>query len=82
MGGERDSAVVMTYGITSSGKTYTMEGTAAQPGLIVRSTQLLFEQLQVGPNPNPNPNPNPVPHGRRGDGAARRRRVRGGLVLG
>ena len=47
VGNERDSAVVMTYGITSSGKTYTMEGTASQPGLIVRSVQLLFAQLEA-----------------------------------
>jgi hypothetical protein len=47
VGAEHDSAVVMTYGITSSGKTYTMEGTTSQPGLIVRSVQLLFAQLEA-----------------------------------
>ncbi|KAK3246715.1 hypothetical protein CYMTET_43762 [Cymbomonas tetramitiformis] len=44
---EKHKAVIMTYGITSAGKTYTMEGTSSEPGVIVRSLRMLYEGLEM-----------------------------------
>ena len=41
--GRQAENVIMSYGITSSGKTYTIEGTRAAPGLIYRAVALLFK---------------------------------------
>ena len=47
-GAAREGAenVIMSYGVTSSGKTYTMEGTPSHPGLIPRACATLFEALR------------------------------------
>jgi kinesin family protein 23 len=37
--------LIFTYGITGSGKTYTMEGTRNDPGLIFRSIDFLFNSI-------------------------------------
>lgn len=39
------SGTVFAYGVTSSGKTHTMMGTAADPGVVPRSIQCLFEAI-------------------------------------
>merc|ERR1719343_1037500 len=39
-------ACVMAYGQTGAGKTFTMEGTAAQPGLVRRTLERLFSRAQ------------------------------------
>ena len=44
--GEGAENVIMSYGVTSSGKTYTMEGTPSHPGLIPRACATLFEALR------------------------------------
>ncbi|XP_078478922.1 kinesin-like protein KIF20A, partial [Lampetra planeri] len=40
-----ESALVFTYGVTSSGKTHTLMGTAREPGLLPRALGLLFGLL-------------------------------------
>jgi hypothetical protein len=40
------NSVMMAYGITSAGKTHTMEGTKRDPGVVPRALDLLFTQLQ------------------------------------
>ncbi|NWS60673.1 KIFC3 protein, partial [Chunga burmeisteri] len=37
---------IFAYGQTGAGKTYTMEGTAANPGINQRALQLLFSEVQ------------------------------------
>jgi kinesin family protein 23 len=37
--------LLFTYGITSSGKTYTIAGTPSEPGILPRSLDLLFNTL-------------------------------------
>lgn len=37
--------LIFTYGITSSGKTYTMEGLKSDPGLIYRTIDFLFNSI-------------------------------------
>lgn len=37
---------MMAYGITAAGKTYTIEGTAQQPGVMPRALEMLFQGLQ------------------------------------
>ncbi|KIK65639.1 hypothetical protein GYMLUDRAFT_194388 [Collybiopsis luxurians FD-317 M1] len=39
---------ILAYGPTSSGKTHTMEGSAAEPGIIPRSVRVLFEMSEEG----------------------------------
>lgn len=39
-------ALLFAYGVTNAGKTYTVEGTEEQPGLIPRTLQLLFDKLE------------------------------------
>ncbi|XP_032832386.2 kinesin-like protein KIF20A isoform X2 [Petromyzon marinus] len=40
-----DSALVFTYGVTSSGKTHTLMGSTREPGLLPRALGLLFGLL-------------------------------------
>ena len=42
----RSENVIMSYGVTSSGKTYTIEGTPQAPGLIFRACRTLFSELE------------------------------------
>lgn len=46
--GRQAENVVMSYGVTSSGKTYTIEGTQQAPGLIYRAVATLFKELEEG----------------------------------
>ncbi|KAJ3929696.1 MAG: kinesin-domain-containing protein, partial [Lentinula lateritia] len=39
---------ILAYGPTSSGKTHTMEGSPAEPGIIPRSVGVLFEMSEEG----------------------------------
>lgn len=39
------SGTVFAYGVTSSGKTHTMMGTAADPGLVPRAITVLFDSI-------------------------------------
>ena len=41
------NSAVMAYGITAAGKTYTIEGTREQPGMLPRSLAALFDGLQA-----------------------------------
>uniref|UniRef100_A0A6G1SCJ4 Kinesin-like protein n=1 Tax=Aceria tosichella TaxID=561515 RepID=A0A6G1SCJ4_9ACAR len=43
--------LIFTYGITGSGKTYTMEGTRNDPGLIFRSIDFLFNSIAAQQTP-------------------------------
>ncbi|KAK9807963.1 hypothetical protein WJX73_008263 [Symbiochloris irregularis] len=40
-----ESAVFMAYGISASGKTYTIEGTKEEPGILPLSIEMLFQEL-------------------------------------
>ena len=40
------NSVMMAYGITAAGKTYTIEGTQQQPGVMPRALEALFQGLQ------------------------------------
>ena len=42
------NGLIFAYGITASGKTYTMQGTSAQPGLIPRIVLDLFQKVMGG----------------------------------
>jgi hypothetical protein len=44
------SGTVFAYGVTSSGKTHTMMGTAADPGLVPRAIAALFEMISQAPD--------------------------------
>lgn len=37
------NGVIMAYGISGAGKTFTIEGTKAQPGVVPQALALLFE---------------------------------------
>ena len=37
------NGVIMAYGISGAGKTFTIEGTRAQPGVVPQALALLFE---------------------------------------
>ena len=37
------SGVLMAYGISGAGKTFTVEGTKAQPGVVPQALAMLFE---------------------------------------
>ena len=39
------NSAMMAYGITAAGKTYTIEGTREQPGVMPRALLMLFEGL-------------------------------------
>lgn len=39
------SSTIMTYGMRDSGKTYTLFGTSASPGIITRSIELVFSAI-------------------------------------
>ena len=40
------SSVMMAYGITAAGKTYTIEGTKSSPGVLPRALRAIFEGLE------------------------------------
>lgn len=40
------SGLLFTYGISSSGKTYTMEGTPQDGGLLPRSLDVIFNSIK------------------------------------
>ena len=40
---QQATAVLMAYGISAAGKTYTIEGTRSDPGLLPRALDLLFQ---------------------------------------
>ena len=40
---QQAAAVLMAYGISAAGKTYTIEGTRSEPGLLPRALDLLFQ---------------------------------------
>jgi hypothetical protein len=41
-----DNLLIFSYGVTNSGKTYTMQGSAQEPGLIPRTLDFLFSSIQ------------------------------------
>lgn len=41
-----DNLLIFSYGVTNSGKTYTMQGTNSNPGLIPRTLDVLFDSLK------------------------------------
>ncbi|PSC76545.1 Kinesin KIF19 [Micractinium conductrix] len=45
------NSVMMAYGITAAGKTYTIEGTKEAPGVLPRSLMALFEGLAAHAEP-------------------------------
>lgn len=45
---------IFAYGQTGSGKSYTMMGTADQPGLIPRTCEDLFERIEAAQDETPN----------------------------
>ena len=47
-----DNLLIFSYGVTNSGKTYTMQGTNTEPGLIPRSLDYLFDTLKATQNSN------------------------------
>lgn len=42
---EQHNSVMLAYGITAAGKTYTIEGTKQQPGVMPRTLEMLFQGL-------------------------------------
>lgn len=42
---EGDNLLIFSYGVTNSGKTYTMQGDSKNPGLIPRTLDLLFNVI-------------------------------------
>lgn len=55
-----DNSLLFTYGITSSGKSFTMRGSSKQPGIVPTSLVLLFETLANNLHPNQRPNFKPI----------------------
>lgn len=45
LSGSCQEGVVMAYGVTSAGKTFTMQGTAEKPGLVPQALEQIFRQL-------------------------------------
>ncbi|KAF9448144.1 kinesin-domain-containing protein [Macrolepiota fuliginosa MF-IS2] len=43
------TVTIFAYGVTSSGKTHTMQGTRAEPGVIPRTVQALFDRQNQHP---------------------------------
>lgn len=41
-----DNLLIFSYGVTNSGKTFTMQGTSQNPGLIPRTLDVLFDTLK------------------------------------
>ncbi|XP_074095233.1 uncharacterized protein LOC141524943 isoform X2 [Cotesia typhae] len=52
------NATIMTYGTTNSGKSFTLQGTAMEPGLIPRSLEHIFAHI----NPKEAPHFKPLNH--------------------
>lgn len=52
---EGQDFTIMTYGASGSGKTYTLMGNDAEPGIIPRFLEALFARVQVGRLPNYKP---------------------------
>lgn len=52
---EGQDFTVMTYGASGSGKTYTLMGNEAEPGIIPRFLEALFARVHVGRLPNYKP---------------------------
>ncbi|XP_045532784.1 kinesin-like protein KIF20B [Pieris brassicae] len=48
---EGRSFTLLTYGASGSGKTYTLMGTVASPGLVPRSLEYLFNNVEVQMHP-------------------------------
>ena len=44
---QQAAAVLMAYGISAAGKTYTIEGTRSEPGVLPRALHLLFQVTPV-----------------------------------
>ncbi|KAK7680221.1 hypothetical protein QCA50_016730 [Cerrena zonata] len=44
------TVTIFAYGVTSSGKTHTMQGTKTEPGIIPRAVESLFRKIQYRPN--------------------------------
>lgn len=49
--------LIYTYGVTNSGKTYTIQGTIKNGGILPRSLALIFNSLQGQLHPTPNLKP-------------------------
>ncbi|XP_043321347.1 kinesin-like protein KIF20A [Cervus canadensis] len=49
--------LIYTYGVTNSGKTYTIQGTIKDGGILPRSLALIFNSLQGQLHPTPNLKP-------------------------
>jgi len=45
-----DNLLIFSYGVTNSGKTYTMQGSNTEPGLIPRTLDYLFETIKSSQN--------------------------------
>ena len=41
-----ENLLIFSYGVTNSGKTYTMQGTNANPGLIPRTLDVIFNAIK------------------------------------
>lgn len=50
-----DNSLLFTYGITSSGKSFTMRGNRQQPGIVPTSLALLFKTLESNLRQNQQP---------------------------
>ncbi|XP_015109147.1 uncharacterized protein LOC107035987 [Diachasma alloeum] len=50
-----ENATVMAYGSTKSGKSHTLEGSPPDPGLILRTLEMIFSQEEVTSTPNYKP---------------------------
>uniref|UniRef100_A0A8C6D5X6 Kinesin motor domain-containing protein n=1 Tax=Moschus moschiferus TaxID=68415 RepID=A0A8C6D5X6_MOSMO len=48
------NCLIYTYGVTNSGKTYTIQGTIKDGGILPRSLALIFNSLQGQLHPTPN----------------------------
>ncbi|KAL0031011.1 hypothetical protein WJX79_008907 [Trebouxia sp. C0005] len=46
---QQAAAVLMAYGISAAGKTYTIEGTRSEPGVLPRALHLLFQEVRESP---------------------------------
>ncbi|BDA50338.1 probable Kinesin-like protein KIF22 at N-terminal half [Coccomyxa sp. Obi] len=45
------SSVMIAYGISAAGKTYTIEGTKAHPGVLPLSLEMVFEEVKASAQP-------------------------------
>lgn len=55
---EGSNQLVFTYGATSSGKTYTIQGTAFNPGILPRALDVIFNSVGEDDNSVPDLRPN------------------------